>query len=268
MRILALESSFACCSVAVWQGLPGKSWTCGDILAQEKRDMAQGHAKHLVPLIESCLEKSGLAWSDLDRLACTIGPGGFTGVRIGLATARGLALATGLPLIGVSSLEVLAMQALGQALGQTLEHKSSEPPHVPYLILPTLDSRRQDLFVQLFLAEPMSETLSERSLPCAIPPENLKQHFAPHWNDAQTIILIGDAVVTTQKALKDQEVPCLALQTSSAPATPEASWIAHIAANRPIGEPPKPLYLRPPDVSPPSADRGKALAQKGQGRTC
>jgi tRNA threonylcarbamoyladenosine biosynthesis protein TsaB len=100
MRILALDTAVAACSVAIWDD--------GAVLAEEQQALAYGHAEILVPMLARVLARAGLRVDDMDRLACTIGPGHFTGLRAGLAAARGLALAADKPLIGITTLEAVA----------------------------------------------------------------------------------------------------------------------------------------------------------------
>lgn len=100
MKILALDTSVSGCTVAVVD-TKGGEWT-----AQVITDRRQ--AEILVPMIGDVMKQAGLDFADLDRIAVTTGPGSFTGVRIGLSTARALAVASGKPLIGVTTLEVLA----------------------------------------------------------------------------------------------------------------------------------------------------------------
>lgn len=104
--ILALETCLSRCSAAVLAG--------DRLLAQASEPMQRGHAERLAPMVQEVMAGAELAFADLDRLAVTIGPGSFTGMRVGLAFARGLALALGKPIIGLSSLEVLAL-AEGEA---------------------------------------------------------------------------------------------------------------------------------------------------------
>lgn len=92
------------CSVAVYDSGLDRSWV-------ERLETERGQAEFLVPMIQSVMQKADVGFADLDRIAVTIGPGSFTGVRIGLATARALSLASGKPLVGISTLELLLAQS-------------------------------------------------------------------------------------------------------------------------------------------------------------
>lgn len=100
--ILAVETSLASCSVA----LSGD----GGVLAHESVPMQRGQAEHLAPMVRAVLARAGVEFNALERIAVTTGPGSFTGLRVGLAFARGMALALGIPVIGLSTLEVLALE--------------------------------------------------------------------------------------------------------------------------------------------------------------
>ena len=112
------------------------------IVAQTHEEMAKGQAERLIPLLEETLMNGGVAWSDLTRLGVGVGPGNFTGIRISVATARGLALALGIPAVGVSE---LAAAAFG---------------HVePVVVLQ--DARRGNIYIQGFHgAEPSAPQLT------------------------------------------------------------------------------------------------------------
>ncbi|THH35997.1 tRNA (adenosine(37)-N6)-threonylcarbamoyltransferase complex dimerization subunit type 1 TsaB [Aliishimia ponticola] len=93
-KILAFDTSAAHCAAAL---------LCGDeILDQRCEEMTRGQAERLMPLLDSLLQAQGIGWRDLDRIGVGIGPGNFTGIRISVAAARGLALGLGIPAIGVS----------------------------------------------------------------------------------------------------------------------------------------------------------------------
>ncbi|MEC8200622.1 MAG: tRNA (adenosine(37)-N6)-threonylcarbamoyltransferase complex dimerization subunit type 1 TsaB, partial [Pseudomonadota bacterium] len=126
--ILALDSATSACSVAVLQD--------GEIKAHSYEEMSRGQAEALVPMIADTMSTAGLAFEDLDAIGVTVGPGAFTGVRIGLSTAQFLALASGKPLIGATTLETVLV-AQGEA-------------HEPILV--ALDTKRTDIYVQLFAA--------------------------------------------------------------------------------------------------------------------
>lgn len=82
-----------------------------EILASEMRDIGRGHAEVLMELIEACLENSDTAYKDLSRIGVTIGPGSFTGVRVGMSVARGFGLSLNIPVLGVSTLDACEAKA-------------------------------------------------------------------------------------------------------------------------------------------------------------
>lgn len=104
MHLLALDTATKSCSVAI---IDGKT-----ILAEQTIITRQTHAKHVMGMIHATIELSGLAFSDLEGFAVSRGPGSFTGLRIGIATVKGLATASGKPMVGVSTLDALAMQSI------------------------------------------------------------------------------------------------------------------------------------------------------------
>ena len=127
--ILALETSADVCAVA----LVGD----GEVLGTREVAMSRGHAELLVPMVQELAETAGVALTALDLIGVTRGPGSFTGVRTGIAAARGFAIASGAPAIGVSSLEAVARCVVSRA-----------PEPCPVLCV--MDTRRADFFAQTF----------------------------------------------------------------------------------------------------------------------
>ncbi len=132
MRILSFDTAVMGCSVAVMDTVTGKSWT--DTVVTER-----GQAELLVPMIRSVMEQAHAGFADIDRIAVTTGPGSFTGVRIGLATARALSLASGIPVLGFETLHVLAAQV-------------SKTQQDGQRILALVDTKREDFYGQMFEA--------------------------------------------------------------------------------------------------------------------
>ena len=122
MKILALDTATTSCSVAVTND--------GSLCAEMTLRKNQTHSRHLMATIDSVLEKAGCSVGDLDGFAVTIGPGSFTGLRIGISTIKGLALAADKPVVGISSLESLALQSADRSL----------------LICPMLDARKAEVY--------------------------------------------------------------------------------------------------------------------------
>jgi len=218
--ILAMDTAGAGCSAALWRD--------GRVVASRFELMQRGHAERLVPMIEAVMAEASLAYGALDRLAVTLGPGGFTGVRIGLATARGLALASGRPLVGVSSFLVLAATA------------SAETPPDGSLVV-AIDAKREDLYVQAFAPD-----LRPRTEPLAVRPDDLARVLPPG-----PLVLVGDGVAQAAPHLAAAQRP---FTRSAAPAVVDAARLAELvaSANLSAGESRavEPLYLRPPDAIP------------------
>ena len=138
LPILAFDTSAAHCAAALL--LP-------DRMIQRVEPMEKGQAERLIPLLEELLAEGGIAWTDLKALAVGTGPGNFTGVRISVAAARGLALGLGIPAVGVTRLEALA-------------HGLPRP------LVVIEDAKRGQVYVQLFTpAGPGSAHLADRIRP-------------------------------------------------------------------------------------------------------
>ena len=104
MKILAIDTSASFCSACIYCG------ETGTLLSKKTTDIGRGHAELLMDHIEACFEDANLKKSEIDRIAVTVGPGSFTGVRVGLAAAKGLCMGLGIPLIAVSTLEAAMFQ--------------------------------------------------------------------------------------------------------------------------------------------------------------
>lgn len=128
MRILALDTATSACTVAVTDGEA--------VLAELTLQVPRAHSTRLMPLIAQALAESGLAKTDLDAIAAGVGPGSFTGLRIGLSTAKGLAYALSKPCVGVGTLKAMAY-GTGAQLG---------------LVVPMLDAKRGEVFTAVYAA--------------------------------------------------------------------------------------------------------------------
>ena len=104
MRLLAIDTAADLCAACVWDTEAGERGRC--VL-----ELGKGHAERLMAVIDEALAKAGSTYADLGAIVVAVGPGSFTGVRVGVAAARGLALALGVPAVGVTTLEALARQA-------------------------------------------------------------------------------------------------------------------------------------------------------------
>lgn len=219
MNLLAIDCATSACSAALWlDGEPGPA---------RRAVMQRGHAEMLMPMVAEIMAEAGLDFAGLRAVAVTTGPGAFTGIRIGLSAARGFALAAGLPLIGVTTLEAVA--AAQDSEGHAL--------------LVALDSKRDDIYVQMF--GPDGTAWGE---PGSLPVDEIDAILPP----GQTVALAGDMADAVLRAQAHRDPPLLRLDGRD---LPDAAVIAAIAAGRfalnpppPDAPPPAALYLRPPDA--------------------
>ncbi len=189
--------------------------------------MMHGQAEALLPIIDDVVREAGLTASALDIVAVTTGPGSFTGIRVGIAAARGIALAGDLPLIGITSFDAVAETVSNDArAGRSL--------------LVALESRRADLYVQFF--DPIGQPLSP---PAAILPEALSAAVATVTADP--IVIAGDAALRAAAALHGSCEAAIA-KVASVPVT-GVLGAALRRWERGEVDPVRPLYLRPPDVT-------------------
>jgi tRNA threonylcarbamoyladenosine biosynthesis protein TsaB len=215
--VLAFDSAGSACSATIGRD--------GAVLAYERREMRHGHAEALLPMIDRVTTAAGIAPRDIEVIAVSTGPGGFTGIRAGLAGAQGLALATGAKLIGISSFAAVAALC----------------PQADTHLLVALDSRRAEPYVQLFDGHgaPAGD-------PTAVFPEHLSAHVGAGIISAG-LRIAGDAAETAAAALTSFTPISILPDTA-----PDAQGVLAAALDQlaNAGESSvRPLYLRPPDVS-------------------
>lgn len=231
MTLLAFDTACDACSVAVWRD--------GRIVAHGAKAMVRGQSEELVVMIESVMGEAGQSFASLAAVAVTVGPGAFTGLRIGLATARAIALATGRPAIGVSTFEAIAAAALAE--GQ-------DPARA---IVVAIDTKRGDLYVQSFRRDNTALGFSPSHEGMVLAPGAAAARLP-----ACPLLLAGDGAARLFEALGGEAARAVVAQVR----VPDAAHIAAIAAPRLATggpQPPlRPLYLRPPEVRLPLSSAG------------
>ncbi|MEH6638368.1 MAG: tRNA (adenosine(37)-N6)-threonylcarbamoyltransferase complex dimerization subunit type 1 TsaB [Porticoccaceae bacterium] len=174
--LLALDTSTQLCSVALYRN--------GEI-AEEVIDVPRGHTQHILPAIDRLLSSTGIALNTLDAIALTAGPGSFTGLRIGMGVAQGLAFGVDLPVIPVSTLQVLAQGAIRtEQVGEELLIESLIEP----LIVPMLDARMSDVYWGLYCNEiRVHEDGSSRAIAREVIPDQVNRPAAV-WDQLQQLL--------------------------------------------------------------------------------
>ena len=219
MLILAIDTALDACSAGVLDTRVSK------LVAQESQPMKRGHAEALMPLIARVMKQASLAFTALDRIAVTTGPGSFTGLRVGLSAARGIALAAGKPVVGVTTLTAYA--------APIVSGNGAAP------VISAIDARHDHVYVQV-VAGDGSSLMSPRV--ASIEEVLTARRFGvPH--------LVGNAArMLADRWPKEAPPP---FQVDAFPA-PDITWVAWLGvAVNPETAPARPYYLRAPDAKPP-----------------
>ena len=208
MIVLAIDTTLAACQAAVLDG--------DTVLAVRSEPMQRGHQERLAPLVAEVMAAAGLGFDRLDRVGVTIGPGSFTGVRVGLAFAKGLALALDIPCIGIGTLEALAATAGGAGRRAAV-----------------IDAKRGQVYLQLF--DDTGPVAAPEAFDLAIARARIDS-FA----GGGTLVLVGTGAPLMSKAVED---------STAGVERPDPLIVARLAGQAPAPHAPaRPLYLRAPDA--------------------
>lgn len=223
MNILAIDTAANLCAACVYDSAESR------VAARRSADIGTGHAELLMDLIGEALEEAALSYRDVGAIVVSVGPGSFTGVRIGVAAARGLALALKIPAIGVSTLEALAFEARETHPGRS--------------VLAAIDAKRDEIYVSLHgrdgavLVEPRLADL-ETARRLAV------ENDAILAGSAAEFVAVGGKLTIASRA-----------RTADIATYAKAAAVTESSGTRP-----KPLYLRSVDAKP---QQNFALPHKG-----
>jgi tRNA threonylcarbamoyladenosine biosynthesis protein TsaB len=221
MRVLAIDTALEACSAAVLDT------ERGGILASESVAMVRGHAEALMPLVARVMHDATLEFAELDRIAVTVGPGSFTGLRVGVSAARGIAVAAGKPAVGLTTLAAYAAPYIAA---------DDETP-----LLAAIDARNNQVYMQLFGTG--GRTLTQ--------PRLAPLRDAVRAATSGPARIVGSAAAMLAAAWPANEPRPAVVDPARAPVI---DWVAHLgAAAAQALALPKPLYLRSPDARPQDA---------------
>lgn len=219
MRILAIDTALGACSACVLDSGGG-----AEPLASEQTPLERGHAEALMPLVARVMERVPGGFRGLDRIAVTVGPGSFTGLRVGVSAARALGLAAELPVVGVTTLAAMCAPWLGREGGR--------------VVGAAIDCRHGQVYFQA--VSPHGGSLG--------PAAQLPLREAVRSAGGAPLSLVGSgAVAVAQEAWS---IGLDAVVVDAMPA-PDIAWVARLGMLAdPDAAPPRPLYLKAADARP------------------
>jgi tRNA threonylcarbamoyladenosine biosynthesis protein TsaB len=218
MLILAIDTALDACAAGVLDTEAGK------LIGQESQAMKRGHAEALMPLIARVIEQSGIAFAALDRIAVTTGPGSFTGLRVGLSAARGIALAANKPVVGLTTLTAYAAPLVSE---------NGEHP-----VISAIDARHDHVYLQAVSGD--GSSLIQPHVASIEEALGAARFGAPY--------LVGNAAKILADRWPAHAPPPFTVDAQPAP---DIAWVAWLgAAVSPNTAPARPFYLRAPDAKP------------------
>ena len=214
MKVLAIDCAASLCAACVYDVAAGRE------LGRAVLDLGKGHAEHLMAVIAEALNAAATDYPGLGAIAVSVGPGSFTGLRVGVSTARGLALALKIPAIGVTTLEALAAEAATAFPGR--------------VVLAALDAGREEIHAALY----------DKALVLTYGPA------VTTLPEATALAMDNSAVLAGTAAAQVAGLDGRGFDIGPQTATADILTYARLAAAKGEGERPKPLYLRGADAKP------------------
>ena len=218
MRILAIDTALGACSACVLD--EGEAQP----LAHESLAMERGHAEALMPLIERVMDRVEGGFSSLDRVAVTVGPGSYTGLRVGVSAARAIAFAAEIPAVGVTTVAAVAAPLVGREGGR--------------VIAAALDARHGQVWFQALSSEGR-QLVSLRQV---------GYRDAARAIGSGPVSLAGSGALAVANAAWAIGLDAVVVDDARAP---DVTWIARLGLIAdPDAAPPRPLYLKAPETTP------------------
>ncbi len=218
MRVLAIDTALEACSACVFDS------ETAETIAIASDAMTRGHAEALVPMIDRIVAGIEGGFGAIDRVATTVGPGSFTGLRVAISAARGIALAAGVPCVGVTTLAAYAAPVIASGVGT--------------LVAAAIDARHGSVYVQVF--GPAGRTV--------VTPRIISTRDAARQLGSGQVRITGSGA-----SLLAAEAKAIGLDVviEGEDPAPGILWVARLgSAANPAHAEPKPFYLRPPDAKP------------------
>ncbi|MGB3503227.1 MAG: tRNA (adenosine(37)-N6)-threonylcarbamoyltransferase complex dimerization subunit type 1 TsaB [Mesorhizobium sp.] len=220
MIVLAIDTASTLCAVCLWDAAQSRE------LGRAVEDIGKGHAERLMELIERALGEAGIGYDKVGVIAVSVGPGSFTGIRVGVSAARGLALALGIPAHGVTTLSAIAEAVRAKTSGRR--------------IVAAIDAKRDELYA--------ADHARDGSVTAG--PMIVRYDAAASLAAGEPPVLAGSGAAIIADRIEQAGGERPAILDDHATTADIAIYAALAAAGKSANSPPKPLYLRAPDARP------------------